>query len=99
MKLEVKPLLIVRPDAAPGTTCGVAQIRQTQGARLVREGAVVQILQGNGNEIHALYTPDEARELGNMLIAASYCAADAPVAIFGPPPPVPNGTIVAGGRQ
>lgn len=74
MQITVNQNIIKSSREEPGIMVGVAQIREAnERGRMTKEGAIVAVLKtADATEARVMLNPDEARELGNMLIVASY---------------------------
>lgn len=77
MELSISQNIIRGLHQKPGLVVGVAQIRQHDGRRMTKEGAVVLVLQDEkGTEVRCMLTPDEATVLGMSTVAAAAKSAD-----------------------
>jgi hypothetical protein len=76
VEIQTQNVIIARPDAKHGAQVGIVQAREVDDrGRVRREGAVLLVGHGNGKETRILLSPDEARDLGVLLVATSFQAA------------------------
>lgn len=101
MEITISQNIIKATHEKPGAVIGVAQIRQHDGRRLVREGAVVLVMKDEkGTEVRCLFNPDEATVLGMGFVAAAAKSADMlPPDIVAVPPKEASPVHIIGGKQ
>ena len=84
MMIKKHPIAILSAGRGDSMNIGVAQIRQAERGRIVREGAVALVLMtAEGEQIDVLITPDEAMTVGPQIIASACAAAAQPPPMIG----------------